>query len=448
MYAKFMKLKLEVFYHSKFKMLSSMKASSLKVLMACFFFFQSYITFLPTIALAQTSELSNSNEEIIKITQVADSLLIQGKDSIQSTFERTKQAKDSITQAYHKKLNQSNSLLSKEEGTDLELPADAKTIDLPEIASENLPNIDIVPDVNLPHSEIGLDKLTPPKVAELPTQQLDIDNVGLDKMDKLALPENALDVDKQAEQWLGQQNEIEFLQQQSNEMGDISQLNAPPDMESLSEISLPEIQKLAKAENIFAGHEKEIGEAEDLMQSLKKKYAEVPDSRDLSKATKKNSLKDEPFGKRIIYGSNFQILRGNPLSLDIAPQIQYRFTKKLSTGFGILYRIPLGIPDKLMNDVMENVYGGSLMTQLKIKKGVFVQAEWQYLHIGHKDESLLNTPKKHNLQHVALLGIGKQISFGKKLKAHSILSYDFLYTYKQSPFPSAWSLRFGFQMVK
>lgn len=97
-----------------------------------------------------------------------------------------------------------------------------------------------------------------------------------------------------------------------------------------------------KATDYFARHQDKLTEAQGMMSKLKKKYSYVPDSRDLSTAVKATSLKNEPLKKRLVFGLGFQIQRTNPISLDLSPNLLYRFNKLFSAGISGTYRASLG----------------------------------------------------------------------------------------------------------
>ncbi len=190
-------------------------------------------------------------------------------------------------------------------------------------------------------------------------------------------------VDTQA----GQLSEFQSLTNETKELVAPKQL--PKSM--LADLKRFQDQEALKAEaknkvveqatDYFAGHEGQLTEAQGALTKLKKKYSYIPDSRDLSTAIKANSLKREPLKKRIVPGLGFQLNRTNPITLDLSPNLLFRFNKLFSARISGIYRVNLGIENNssISQNSVEDVYGGSAIAQHKFWKGFFVHAEFQYL---------------------------------------------------------------------
>ena len=81
-------------------------------------------------------------------------------------------------------------------------------------------------------------------------------------------------------------------------------------------------QKMAsRAKGFIAEHSEQFQEVQSQMTKVKQKYASVPNSNDLSTAQKRNSLKGEPFWKRLVLGGNFNLTETNPVTIDFSPVI-------------------------------------------------------------------------------------------------------------------------------
>ncbi|MCK5851350.1 MAG: hypothetical protein KAH23_10580, partial [Kiritimatiellae bacterium] len=124
---------------------------------------------------------------------------------------------------------------------------------------------------------------------------------------------------------------------------------------------------IKKATDYFANHQDKLSKAQGMMSKLKKKYSCVPDSRDLSTATKASSLKGEPLKRRLVFGLGFQVQRTNPISLDLSPNLLYRFNKMFSAGISGTYRASLGIENNssVAMNTATDVYGASAIVQHK-----------------------------------------------------------------------------------
>jgi hypothetical protein len=66
-------------------------------------------------------------------------------------------------------------------------------------------------------------------------------------------------------------------------------------------------------------HKDKITDAQQSLRELKKKYSYVPSTLEMDSAKRRNSLEDESLGQRLIYGGQFQFLKGKPISLDLSP---------------------------------------------------------------------------------------------------------------------------------
>ena len=183
------------------------------------------------------------------------------------------------------------------------------------------------------------------------------------------------------------------------------------------------------------------------MTKLKKKYSCVPDSRDLSTAVKKNSMKDKPLKERLILGGNFQILRGNPVSLDLSPYLMYRINKIFFTGAGITYRASLGIENNQQTNIVQDVYGVNILAQHKIYKGFFGHLEGTYMNRPVESTRQSTDMNQSAWSEGLMLGIGKRLRFSQLFNGTVIFSYDFLHN-DQSVNPKPWNIRFGFELGK
>ena len=204
---------------------------------------------------------------------------------------------------------------------------------------------------------------------------------------------------------------------------------------------------IKKATDYFANHQDKLSQAQGMMSKLKKKYSCVPDSRDLSTAIKASSLKGEPLKRRLIFGLGFQIQRTNPISIDLSPNLLYRFNKLFSAGISGTYRASLGIENNsaVAVSTSTDVYGASAIVQHKIWKGFFGHGEFQYLSTPITYPSPATDLPTRSWHEGLLLGIGKQMSFSKALKGQIIFTYDLLHN-EHSPNPKAWNIKFGFML--
>jgi hypothetical protein len=201
------------------------------------------------------------------------------------------------------------------------------------------------------------------------------------------------------------------------------------------------------AQKVIEKHGKQLNSAMGELARLKKKYSAVPDSRDLSTAVKRNSLKGKPFKERLMPGGNFQILRGNPVSLDMSPYLLYRVNKAFFAGVGATYRAGLGIDNNQQTNIAQDVYGLNAIVQHKIYKGFFGHVEGVYMNrpiIGAQNTSDV---VQRSWSEGLMLGIGKRMRLSHFLAGTIILTYDFLHN-DRSVHPKPWNVRFGFELEK
>jgi len=192
----------------------------------------------------------------------------------------------------------------------------------------------------------------------------------------------------------------------------------------------------------FAKHADKLKAAQDKMGSLKKKYASVPNSNDLSTATKINSLEHEPFKERFFLGGTIQLLVGNPTSLDLSPLAGYRLTKKWSIGTGATYRLSFGDGNnQYTNAIDEDVYGYRAFTEYIFYKGFFAHSEFESMN--KKVEDLTSDQTQRTWSNALMAGIGKEYRFAKKVKGNVMVLYNFLHS-SNSPYDKPLVFRFGF----
>ena len=261
------------------------------------------------------------------------------------------------------------------------------------------------------------------------------------------------EIDQLIDSKVAQMSELKYLNEQTSQLNALKEL--PESM--LADLNRYNNEQALKAElrntavkqvkNYFTGHEDKLSQAQGMMSKLKKKYSCVPDSRDLSTAVKATSLKDEPLKKRLVFGLGFQIQRTNPISVDLSPNLLYRFNKLFSAGISGTYRASLGIENNsaIAVNTSQDVYGASLIVQHKVWKGFFTHGEFQYMSRPITDQKTTTDQPTRTWHEGLLLGIGKQMNFSKALKGQIIFTYDFLHT-EASPNPKAWNIKFGLML--
>lgn len=185
----------------------------------------------------------------------------------------------------------------------------------------------------------------------------------------------------------------------------------------------PNLVKPEKAKELFNKIDPEqFQEAQADIQKLKKKYSELPDTRYPEEGTKRNSLEDVPFSKRLYFGGNLSLQSTDPVVINTNLQLGYWINKKWLAGAGIVLR------EQFSSDTTASVtgdgYGYSLFTRYDIPKGFFAWMEFE----RQINKSLFNSEQVINTQWQSahLLGIGREFKIGF-VQMMSLILYDFNY---------------------
>jgi len=204
---------------------------------------------------------------------------------------------------------------------------------------------------------------------------------------------------------------------------------------------------IKNAKDYMSGHEEKLKSAQTQLTKLKKKYSFVGSTSDMKNARKSKSLKGAPLKRRLTFGGNFNMQRGDPLSVDLSPLLMYKLDKKTFIGVSATFRVKLGVEDQFQTNVTQDVYGYSVIGEYKIKSGFFGYGEFEYLSRPIPDPSNADNTIRQWKEGL-LIGIGKQFSFTKGLNARLILTYNTFYNEETTPANSPWSFKFGVCMKK
>ena len=180
-------------------------------------------------------------------------------------------------------------------------------------------------------------------------------------------------------------------------------------------------QLTAKAKDFITENAQQISEVQSQMTDLKRKYASVPNSNDLSTATKRNSLKGEPLWERFFLGGNFNIIKTEPFTMDISPLLGYRINKAFEAGFTAIYRNQFGANTTSIQEY--SVYGYGIFANHSFYKNYFAYLE------GEKISSIppLDVTKTRSWKETLLLGIGRKFKITKWLEMQAIIAVNLLH---------------------
>jgi hypothetical protein len=192
--------------------------------------------------------------------------------------------------------------------------------------------------------------------------------------------------------------------------------------------------------NYLQKHQDKISNAQNLLSKLKRKYSYYYTSNGENVSKKINSLEDQSFGKRLIFGSQFQFFRKDPSGIDLSLILGYKFNKRLHGGITGNYRIKVQIDSaKLKISNPQDVYGASVFADYVIYKSFFARCEFESKNtLVFKDDKEINRKWVEGL----MIGIGYDFQVYKNLKSGFVVQYNVLHS-DDSPYRNPWQFRFG-----
>jgi hypothetical protein len=186
-----------------------------------------------------------------------------------------------------------------------------------------------------------------------------------------------------------------------------------------------------------------VDAAKNELEQLKSKLNGSSGSSDEMPGFKANDMKKRRFINRIALGSNYQFtpaMGTQPQVLDLGVQAAYKFSKNINAGIGSGYRLGLG---KGVQRIAFSSEGFSLRSffEAKLKGQLYANAgfEYQYNTRFYNVRQLQDVSRWNR---VALAGISKKISGGKKLQGGISLLYNFLAGSEQ-PVTNPFIIRYG-----
>ena len=200
-----------------------------------------------------------------------------------------------------------------------------------------------------------------------------------------------------------------------------------------------------EAQKMLAKHAPALNSAQADLAKLKKKYSSVPNSDDLSTASKRNSLKGKPLKSRLVLGGNFQVVTTNPVTIDISPVLGYRFNKDFYLAVGATYRARFSSADstfiKTRYGQDELTYGYRTFANYRFWKAFYVHVEYEKMS---KEFEVTGTDRfVRKWKPGALAGIGSEYTIKGTLKGNVSLLYNFLFDDNERVYQSPWVFRFG-----
>ncbi len=201
----------------------------------------------------------------------------------------------------------------------------------------------------------------------------------------------------------------------------------------------------------FEEHQEKVQKVQGEFQKLKKKYSKLADARDLSTGVKRNTLKEEPFKKRLMWGGTFQInpsyTKGGslqnafeqPTSLDFSPILGYRINKLFRAGVGGIYRAQLEV-DEFQAD--HQVYGWRSYLEYMPIESFYLHGEYEAMNNTVATPNVTSETSRQWTRG-ALFGIGKEYPLFKGVKGQVMVLYNFLHEFGETPYEKPFVIRFG-----
>lgn len=192
-------------------------------------------------------------------------------------------------------------------------------------------------------------------------------------------------------------------------------------------------QKLtSSAQNFISANNDKIQQFQSDVAALKKKYSEVPNSNDLSTARKRTSLKGDPLWQRLVIGGDFNVVKTNPLSLDLSPVLGYKINKIFEAGVSGSYRTLLEVNKAGISDTSNNPYGFGLFANHMVYKNFFGQLE------GNRTKTTNGTIERPQRvwQSSLLIGVGRELKITNWLKMRAVVMFNLFHDNLKSPYGS------------
>lgn len=202
-------------------------------------------------------------------------------------------------------------------------------------------------------------------------------------------------------------------------------------------------QMTSKAKDYITNNVSQIQEVQSKMTDLKKKYSSVPNSNDLSTATKRKSLEREPFWKRLVLGGNFNITKTNPVTLDLSPVVGYRINKLFEAGISASYRVRFkASASTITRD--DAVYGQGIWVNHLFYKNYFGYVEGERMSTVTIKDDITKRTWKEGL----LVGVGRKFKVAKWMEMQALVLFNLLYDNQDELYAAPIVFRTGFRFTK
>ncbi|MEM9337190.1 MAG: hypothetical protein AAGA66_00555 [Bacteroidota bacterium] len=195
-------------------------------------------------------------------------------------------------------------------------------------------------------------------------------------------------------------------------------------------------------EHAFQNQEK-VEQARTQIASLKKKYNQLTNSNDLTSAQKRSSLTGAPFFKRLVVGGNLNLVGVDPVTLDLAPVLGWKFNKYLEAGTYLTYRTQF-IFDAKTSIRNSPEFGYGTFINHVLFKNIFAYVEYGRMKIH--TETTSDEPLKWSES--VLAGFGTTIKVANFMTLQTIVAYNILHDTQPGLFNSPLVFKTGIRIEK
>jgi hypothetical protein len=197
-----------------------------------------------------------------------------------------------------------------------------------------------------------------------------------------------------------------------------------------------------EAASYFTKHAGKLQLSQAKVSALLSKYNDISNSDDLSHAVKKTSMQGKTFWEHLVIGGNFNIVSTKPVSIDLSPQLGYKFTTRFSLGLGFNYRHTFS--DSIKNSWYVSPVNTAFkaFTSYDVLSGFFAYAEWERSGVAQKSNDLSNRYWRNNY----FVGVGKKIPIHPKIYLNTMFLYNLNNDNRNSAYPRRFQIRLGFQL--
>jgi hypothetical protein len=397
---------------------------------------------------------AQANRQITELNQTLNRPLTQSRQQLQGKIHKATRP-EGLNQEAVSEFSEHSGL-----AINASLP-EVEGVSLPGLEGGDVPGMDI-PRMDIPPADLPGTGLTGP---ELPGMEgLEGIREGMGKVDALGdevgayaddldrISEGKLNeiesADKIAEQQLLQSEAGQAFQQQSGMsqagMGELQQMSG---RDYLQEQGKEQVYEAAI--DHFAGHQQELMAAQKEMAKYKSRFEQVQSVKEMPKNILwLNPLKDKPWQERVIIGSLWQFGRQEQYLIDLGPTLAWRFTDRLSAGGGGQYRLSISKDHSPWVNSSDRVLGYFMYTEFKFKKGFFARLTFENLQTSVPRFNASRQVESTEQRWVRGLspGIGKSYSVYKKLRGYTLLQFNFLHRYHQTPYAQPVQAKIGFYL--